>query len=386
METTYHTLAEDMAGQWNNFLPGIDRVIFIGGNNDYGQWVAGEWLRKGNSYHKKELALPGNVPEKLLEARKQKSGYQWISRRQIPFFIQDEEKKEGQLSLFDEKNYLVLVIRIKLPDQKLTDVFYLFFRNDKSNFGISHDSSPIDTSQKNIIGTMAVNFARIHYNTVSEKNSELGSVKTHVKELLEYHADRLKAATPAGPDKWKRDWAEETLLELSQRDGINYVYREETIKLLSENSYPYKKLKQALYDAIRVAKILAPGHPGKIFIEPYYIKFTDVNNGDKDSETGHAGTETLITRMDKAYRLLDRLEEAAQKLLSSDVMPTSEKVGKAMEQPVTAPAIRDALKKHRARVLHLLDKYPQRWPYIRNQFRPVTNLLPKNNPLGTKAV
>ena len=384
METTYNTFAEEMAVQWNNFLPGIDRVIFIGGGEDYGEWVAGEWFRKGNSLHKKELAFPANVTEKLIETRKQKSGYHWISHRQIPFFIKDEEPGESQLSLFDEENYLVLVVRIKSEENRLADVFYLFFRNDKSNFGISHDSSPIDTSQKNIIGTMAANFAAIYNRTVSNKDSELRFVKTQIKELLEYHVNKATKSTEQV--KWKKDWAEETLFELSQRDGINYVYREETVKLLTENDHPFKKIKKALEDAVKIAKIMAPGHSGKIFIEPYYIKFTDVTTQHKEDKRGENDSEELMTRMDKAYRLLDRLEEAARNLLENDILPTSEKVGKAMEQPVTAPAIRDALKKHRARILQLLDKYPHKWPYIRNRFRPVTNLLPKNNSLGTKAV
>jgi hypothetical protein len=90
--------------------------------------------------------------------------------------------------------------------------------------------------------------------------------------------------------------------------------------------------------------------------------------------------------MDKAYLLLDKLENAAQKLLQESVQPSSERVGKAMKHPITAPAIRDALKKHQSRVLQLLKKYPDKWLYIRSQFRPVTNLFPKNSFLDKDVV
>ncbi len=148
----YRVLPEEMAKQWNNFLPGIDTVIFIAGDGEYRDWTAAEWIRKGNNYNKRELVLSEEMSDKLLKIRNVKKDFQWITKQQIPFYIKNVEHSIGQLSLFNEEKYLILVVRVKIPGQLLSDVFYLFFRNDKSNFGIFHDDSPIDTSQKSMIG------------------------------------------------------------------------------------------------------------------------------------------------------------------------------------------------------------------------------------------
>jgi hypothetical protein len=50
-----------------------------------------------------------------------------------------------------------------------------------------------------------------------------------------------------------------------------------------------------------------------------------------------------------------------------------------MDKQITAPAISDAVKTNKNRILRLLEKYPDKWPYIRKQFRPVLNIMPKNN-------
>jgi hypothetical protein len=115
------------------------------------------------------------------------------------------------------------------------------------------------------------------------------------------------------------------------------------------------------------------------YIEKFFIKFTNViteNEGVQDIEE-----DALPSRIDKVYQFLDRLENAAQKLIVKDLNPTSERVGKEMDDQITAPAIRDFLKKNRSRVVLLLRKHPDKWKYIRRHFRPVLNVIPKGNRL-----
>ena len=46
-----------------------------------------------------------------------------------------------------------------------------------------------------------------------------------------------------------------------------------------------------------------------------------------------------------------------------------------MDPPVSAPAITDALGKNRDFIRLLLKKYPEKWEAIRNDFKPLLNLL-----------
>ena len=54
---------------------------------------------------------------------------------------------------------------------------------------------------------------------------------------------------------------------------------------------------------------------------------------------------------------------------------TSANVSNAFATPISAPAISDALKKHRNKIITLMNKYPERWDIIRRDFRPVKNIL-----------
>ncbi len=377
-QSIYRVLPQEMAREWNNFLPGIDTIIFIAGDGKYSDWNAAEWIRKGNSYNKRELVLSEEMSDKLIKIRKFKSDFQWITKQQIPFYIKNVEQNIGQLSIFNEEKYLILVIRVKTEGQVLPDIFYLFFRNDKSNFGINHDSTPIDTSQKSIIGMMAANFAKVTYDNLFKSLYNTEYIKKKVADLLKFSRNNLNNSQNIALSEWKKDWAEDVLKGLGERDDVNYVYNKDAVKLLTENSYSYNTIKQAIEEAAKLARLLSPiDRTENITVEGFHIKFTDVTHS-VNGELSHSDEKALITRMDKAYLLLDKLENAAQKLLKESIQPSSERVGKAMEQPITAPAIRDALKKHQSRVLQLLKRYPDRWLYIRSQFRPVTNLFPKN--------
>jgi hypothetical protein len=69
------------------------------------------------------------------------------------------------------------------------------------------------------------------------------------------------------------------------------------------------------------------------------------------------------------------LEEAANIVLKQKKPLIGTNVGKAFEKPITAPAISDALKNHRKTIKDLINENPQRWTLIRNEFKPLINLL-----------
>ncbi len=373
----YRSPLEETARLLCDFLPGIDRLVFVGGKGSYTKWTAYEWTRNGNSYSKKPLDISDAVAEKLEETRRQKLGYQWISPDAIPFVVEQAQHSVRQLSLTDEEKYLTLIIRPGVSRDALSDILFLFFRNDKSNFGISHDDTPIDTSQKSIIGMLTANFAVIAYSSTVDNNRSFEYLKNEFLELLRFHTSDKDSNENRELEQWKTNWAEEALKEISERDGINYVYQDDALKFLVQNNYSYKVLKKALEDAVKVAAVFAGTNNDQIFIEKYFVKFTDVTKAIKEN----IGTsdDIIPTRMDKVYQFLEKLENAARELLDKEQHPTSEMVGKTMDVPITAPAIRDFLKKNQNRVVKLLKQYPDKWQYIRRHFRPVQNILPRHD-------
>jgi hypothetical protein len=80
-------------------------------------------------------------------------------------------------------------------------------------------------------------------------------------------------------------------------------------------------------------------------------------------------------KYEKTWMLLDKLENAAQEVKANNKKLIRENVGIHCPTPITAPAITDAVKKHYAKIIYLMKKYPDRWTIIRNEFRPVKKLI-----------
>jgi hypothetical protein len=85
--------------------------------------------------------------------------------------------------------------------------------------------------------------------------------------------------------------------------------------------------------------------------------------------------EGVPVKYNKTFLLLDKLENAALHVKSKNMLLTGANIGHEFPTPVTPPAITDALKKHKQKILFLFREYPDRWEIIRTEFRPVQNIL-----------
>ena len=88
------------------------------------------------------------------------------------------------------------------------------------------------------------------------------------------------------------------------------------------------------------------------------------------------GVETMAdSRYTKTIHILNRLELAAKKVQSEGKSLNGSNVGLAMETPISAPAISDALKKHKSKIQNLCNEFPDEWKLIRKHFKPIINTL-----------
>jgi hypothetical protein len=104
------------------------------------------------------------------------------------------------------------------------------------------------------------------------------------------------------------------------------------------------------------------------FLHPYFSieKSSNINIGIEAIED---------SRYIKTIQMLNKLENAANKVQSNGKSLSGSNLGHAMSTPISAPAISDALKKHKNKIQSLCNKYPDEWTLIRKAFRPVINIL-----------
>lgn len=89
--------------------------------------------------------------------------------------------------------------------------------------------------------------------------------------------------------------------------------------------------------------------------------------------------DLTLGRLSKASSLLDRYETAAQKLRNAGLSIIGKNIGSYCDPPISNAAITDSLNKYSKKVYELFEKYPDKWPIIRHEFRSVANLIEKES-------
>jgi hypothetical protein len=162
---------------------------------------------------------------------------------------------------------------------------------------------------------------------------------------------------------------------MSRDYGRNYILVNESLEKIRTFKGNLKHLPQILENAVIFTEnLLSVDEDEDVKIQPYSLDFDSYQVDDKTESS----TRKIDSRESRAVQLLDKLERAAIVLKSRGIPMTSARVGQAMDQPVSAPAITDALGKNRNLIKILLDKYPDKWENIRHDFKPLQNQLNKD--------
>lgn len=356
--------------QWKSFMDGIDRLMCFYQSDDNGMIEGIEWYPQVRDALM-PISLGEEAKAKLAQQLIDNTSYQWLRPELLPFTSRSR-LAITQMDLFTESECLVLFIRSKAGEA--TILSYLFFRNDCSNFGMAKRQGQLETSHKAIIGKMASQFAKITLNSFISLNADENNFRQITRSLLE--TKQLEQQKQKDEFKnWKISWLDTYLREISQRDAVNYVMSEEAKSKLLENAHAYESIKKTIDKCISYICNLQLVQVGdEVLIEPGYIVFDNaVQDTYKETEA------STNSRSSRTMHLLDRLETSAALLHQQGLSLTSAEVGANMPKPITAPAISDAVRKNRVRILQLFDQYPQRWPLIRQSFKPITNLQTRKN-------
>jgi len=367
--------AMNLLRQWPQYFVGIDRILGFFSISQQGDMQAIEVVKSGSNYRELDLNVNQEMVLAMDNHRKEKTAFQWLRPDLLPF-VSRSGLQSMQLDLFSESKYLVLLIRTPGVASDLYDLYYLFFREDQSNFGVMTGQQPLDTAQKAIIGRLASQFAQLTAKSYQESENRFLWFKERTQSILS-NSQHRKTEVNADFNNWKKDWLVDYIREISQRDSLNYVLSEEAEKAILNYEGSFSNLKKSLENCIVYICELQDASLGDdIFIELSYLIFPEAT---KPTSTNSIDMNETTSRINKTMQLLDRLENAAQLIVQRGLTPTSAEVGNHMDKPITAPAISDALRKNKVRIMQLFAKYPDSWPTIRQHFKPISNLMAKKN-------
>jgi hypothetical protein len=356
-------------------IPGIDKVLAAYWSPEQ-EDIAAVVIRKESGEYLTEGFHIADTSSIIKRLRMDSAPYTWLRSEDLPFDIKHKEKI--QLNIFNEISNNILLVRVKSQADEHSDLFFFYFNQDLSNFGTVSANKILSTDNKTIIAHLVRNaiISRLQglwedrevYATQVENTryilNELAGVKKDLKTLNNKIKEGLSQICFS------------YLNEISANHARNYRLSESALTKLKEYQGNFQDLKTILDKAAGYADTQSQevSDARHVLISDYHI-FFNIENERKPVEAEGEDVGEVPVKYAKTLILLDRLETAAKQLKARNMLLTSSNIGSEFPKPISPPAITDALKKHRPKILFLFKEYPGRWQVIRSEFRPVQNIL-----------
>jgi len=364
---TFYSILENA----ESYFPGIGKAVAIFYDPIDELIVAKSFNKELGEGSIEDIDISENRPI-LQKLRHDKTFYEWYNRNTLPFEMRQSETH--QLEIFTDLDEIVLLTRFSNNTDGLYDLLFLYFRENTSNFGASRSDIPLGQDQKNIIGFIIYNFINTIIN-INRTNSQIfdnlmGSTRSMVDRYTNTQDELERTQKNYGLSLV--DLCQHYLNELSLRHGKVFELDDSAINKITGYQGEINILKPVIENAVLFVSHLDNSNQINILhIKDVHLDF------DRFTVSDIQKTKLLVVedRHAKTILLLDKLEVAAQDLYERNVALTGKNVGQNCPKPITAAAISDALSNHKKIIRYLFDKYPQKWPVIRNYFKPVKNIL-----------
>lgn len=348
----------------DKIIPGIEKVIvlYYDGVNDR---VVCRGRTDFSDVSIEEYTL---TSESLIKGLRAKSfAYKWLSADNLPFETIQAKKK--QLNIFDELNHVVLNLGITNQVDGKTDLIYIYLKPNHSNFGIPGQGG-LTTNEKSIVGSLLYNNVKF---TLSQQQQDIETLRLISQKVNDYQEENNQLKEQL--QQFKSTF-QDNMLELCQQHlhtialnlGVDVILSPDAIEKIETFNGNMDDLKLELERVSSVAFNLSMGASPQIVLRAWDIQFS-----------AYEGKKSASLQVKEPYQrtllLLNKLENAARRVVNDKQKLTSENVGNACPQPISAPAISDSLKNHQKKVFTLMQNYPDKWATIRNEFRPIKNIL-----------
>jgi len=375
------TLFEYLVNIISEVLPGIRRVFSV--SQEDGELI----FRLKDQNHPLKEFQPSERPYwyRMVEKYRKEGNnhFNWYSQVDIP--IDEDLSEKGRRDLFSESENIVLLINLQNHEDQLSDLIFIFFRKNLSTFGLSHVDHPFNPDHKALAGYIIANFIHKIRDEYTRNLQAFKGINENVRMIIHQNESNLKKLGTIKDSYGESllSLCNEHLMELSAKYKKNFILTRDAIDKIRNFSGNISLLKLILEDAVSfVSQIYFDEDDIDIHIHGWEMNFNKFLVQDSISRE----IRRIDNKESKAMQLLDKLEKSAEEVLRSNLPLTSANVGQYCPTPISAPAISDALKKNKKRVVNLLKKYPEKWRIIRNQFRPLINIQQKKDDIPSVSV
>lgn len=303
------------------------------------------------------------------QMRQSATAISWVAKDDLPFETHSQKRIQ---SVFSELENNILALRFPSAADAFSDLFLLYFRSNHQQFGPSARTSEFSTSDKAITAQLMYRIIRQQLEEINQNGQVLKVLNAHMRDVVSEN-ERLKRELEETRNHYGEsleNLCTRILNDLTAHEVQNYGFSKAAIARIKSFKGDITLLRGYIDQAVTIASTLAFGQPGQhVLIEASYLKMGPKPKVKSDSAA------VVNIKLTRTVQLLDKLETAARLVMNQNLPLTSARVGAQCPQPISAPAITDALKKHRERILQLMHREPEKWAILRAHFRPLKNLL-----------
>ena len=302
--------------------------------------------------------------------RKMKKEVYWGDLGDLPLRVDAERKTNKsiqQLSIQDEIEQNILMLRIPGLRDDAADVFVIHFARSFSNFYIPGGRNALSSELKQSIGRTIRGQLVWLYQLYDEQTNNVQRIqKAYVRSAdemrsLTHELEREQNASQQLLEKYVHG----LILAESQRLNCEVQVQDHFVDHIKSAGIPIEELEPIIVNAFKTAYDLAID-PGHIHLTTNLI---DTKVG-KVVRTHQKSTQ--LVELDKTKDLLGRYESAARRLESERMKVNGKNLASALG--ISGPAITDAIKKHRSKIQRLMEKFPHEWPLISDYIRPLREI------------
>lgn len=307
----------------------------------------------------------------LQKFRKTKVEYEWLAENYFDELSVTSKKKKTkikQLSFTDELENNFLCLKFLSPIDHLYDCLILKIENT-SVLGMSKQGSSLTVQEKNIIGKLLFQTFRSRINEEYNNNDTHRMVLSNI-HLQQKNIHRLEEENDQLRTNYKKSvlhFINNVLSRMSDKFKMDVALTDNAKDLILDKDLDISTLEKVLIQAAHMAVNLTLQHSSTILIHPENIiihqdqeEFQPLSSNDKHSAI---------------IEILDKYELAAERAKAKGWKINGNTVAELCTPSVTPSAISFNLKKYAKPINILIDRYDEKWPLLRSEFKPLKNII-----------
>jgi len=314
-----------------------------------------------------------NKKHLIQKFRTEKRNSSWIRPDMIDFLTEIKTKKKiQQLSLTDENENNILCLKFISPYDDLYDIIFIEL-TQSTLLQFVKEGKELTTSQKTLIEVLLYNSIKARIET------EYANFKTHAVIIASFQNQEKKIKNSFEDNKKLKQNYELTFNyflttisnEVKTTYDINLDFSPTCSSYISNLSANLDIIRHSIFQAVTVYQNLSIGKLKNITLEPENIQIIEPNEIIPKTD--------FSNKHQNVIDMLDKYESAAISLGEKGMRINGVNVAQQCRPSITPAAISFNLKKYKSVINLLINKHDTKWSTLKSQFKPLINILEKNN-------